>query len=34
VFPASDDASFVPGSVYMVGGGAHAGKQVGLIGAD
>jgi len=31
---ASDDASFVNGSVYMVDGGAHAGKQVGLIGAD
>ena len=33
-FPASDDASFVNGSVYMVDGGAHAGKQVGLISAD
>ena len=33
-FLASEDASFVNGSVYMGDGGAHAGKQVGLIGAD
>jgi len=33
-FLASDDASFVNGSVCMVDGGAHPGNQVGLIGAD
>ena len=31
---ASDDASFVNGSVYIVDDGAHAGNQVGLMGAD